>query len=233
MVCAARRQKGRVIIMGLFSRKEACPVCGGEVSGLSLVKIGEKKVLCKDCSRKVSMSEDLLNIATPEFIKEHLEYRRKNAERFAGCNWTAKFTAIPGFEMGIDEAEREIYLVHSDLHVKNENPVVLSFDQLIGYEVFRRKKRMDDANIDGPTNLDSGFDKAGAVAWVLNSSATGSVDYFLLKLATTDPYWKDIEIKIQFTTSQYFGLGGFHKDMRQVCQLLKNIVRREPLSYIG
>lgn len=217
--------------MGLFSKKEPCPVCGGEVSGLSLVKIGGQKVLCKSCSKKVSMNDDLLSIATPEFIREHFEYRQKNAERFAEGNWTARYTLIPGFVMGVDEAGKMIYLSHSDLHVKDENPVVLSFDQLTGYEVYRRKKKMDGADIDGPASLDRGLDKAGAVAWALSSSRTSSVDYFLLKLTTTDPYWKDIEIKIQFTTSQYYGLGGFGKEMRQVCQLLKNIVRREPLSY--
>lgn len=66
--------------MGLFSKKEACPVCGGEVKGLFLVKIGDKKILCKNCSKQVSMSRDLLENAAPEFVKEHLDYRRKNKD---------------------------------------------------------------------------------------------------------------------------------------------------------
>ena len=65
--------------MGLFHKKEACPVCGGEVKGLFHKKIGGKKALCKDCSAQVSMAKELLKDATPEFIKEHLEYRRENA----------------------------------------------------------------------------------------------------------------------------------------------------------
>lgn len=69
--------------MGLFTKKEACPVCGGEVKGLFLTKIGDKKILCKKCSEPISMQEDLLKNATPEFIREHLEYRRKNAEKYA------------------------------------------------------------------------------------------------------------------------------------------------------
>ena len=46
--------------MGLFGKKEACPVCGGEVKGLVHKKIGGKKALCKDCSAQVSMHEELL-----------------------------------------------------------------------------------------------------------------------------------------------------------------------------
>lgn len=41
--------------MGLFGKKEACPVCGGEVKGLFNKKIGDKKVLCKECSNQVWM----------------------------------------------------------------------------------------------------------------------------------------------------------------------------------
>ena len=68
--------------MGLFHKKEACPVCGGEVKGLFHKKIGGKKALCKDCSAQVSMAKELLKDATPEFIKEHLEYRRENALKY-------------------------------------------------------------------------------------------------------------------------------------------------------
>ena len=50
--------------MGLFHKKEACPVCGGEVKGLFHKKIGGKKALCKDCSAQVSMAKELLKDAT-------------------------------------------------------------------------------------------------------------------------------------------------------------------------
>ena len=44
--------------MGLFSKKEACPVCDSEVKGLFNKKIGGKKVLCKDCSAQISMTKE-------------------------------------------------------------------------------------------------------------------------------------------------------------------------------
>ncbi len=129
--------------MGLFSKKEACPVCGGEVKGLFLVKIGGKKALCKNCSKQVSMSKSLLESATPEFIQEHMEYRRKNAEKYASHNWTVKITSIPGFTFGMDEAGKAIYLIHDSIRSHEENPVVFDFDQLTGYEFFRGKKKLD------------------------------------------------------------------------------------------
>ena len=59
--------------MGLFHKKEACPVCGGEVKGLFHKKIGGKKALCKDCSAQVSMAKELLKDA----LKKLSERERK------------------------------------------------------------------------------------------------------------------------------------------------------------
>lgn len=218
--------------MGLFSKKENCPVCGGEVKGLFLLKIGEQKTLCKECSKQVSMSKNLLETATPEFIREHLEYRKKNAETYAARNWTVRFTSIPGFQMGLDEAGEMFYLIHDDLHDNDKNPVVFSFDQLTGYELVRGKKKVvDDMENTGQVNLETGLSVMGGISYLMSSKATSTVDNFLLKLTTTDPYWKDITIKITFSYGQLYGLGGFHKDMEEVCQLLKCIIRKQPLYY--
>lgn len=217
--------------MGLFSKKDACPVCGEEVKGLFLVKFGDKQTLCKTCSGQVSMNKSLLATATPEFIKEHLDYRRKNAEKYAAHHWTVKITSIPGLEFGMDEAGRAIYLIHDDLHDDKENPVVFTFDQLTGYELFRRKKKLDGMEDTGRVVLDSTLSALGTIAtFVGNKNST--VDSFHLKLTAADPHWPEIDLKIEFTNTQLHGLGGFARDMQQVCQFIKSIIRREPISYV-
>ena len=62
--------------MGLFHKKEACPVCGGEVKGLFHKKIGGKKALCKDCSAQVSMAKELLKNTdwNNEIVSDKLGY---------------------------------------------------------------------------------------------------------------------------------------------------------------
>lgn len=217
--------------MGLFSKKENCPVCGSEVKGLFLVKIGEQKTLCKECSKQISMDKELLASATPEFIKEHLEYRKKNAEKYAAHNWSVKITAVPGFEMGLDEEGKALYLIHDDLHDNSKNPVVFSFDQLTGYELVRRKKTVDDMENTGEVHLETGTSALGGITYLVSNNSNSTVDHFLLKLTTTDPYWKNITLKITFTYGQLYGLGGFGKDMKEACQLLKCIIRRQPLYY--
>lgn len=62
------------------------------------------------------------------------------------------------------------------------------------------------------------------------------MDTFHLKLTTTDTYWKEIDLKISFTDDQLYGtlgFGGFAGDLKQVCQMIKSIIRKEPVHYIG
>lgn len=212
--------------MGLFSKKEACPACGGEVKGLFLVKIGGKKTLCKNCSKQVSMSKSLLESATPEFIQEHLEYRQKNAEKYAGHNWTVEIRGIPGFKFGLDEAGKAIYLVHDSIRSYEENPVVLDFDQITGYEFLRGKKVMDTLADTGMIPLETGLSALAAISRIAKNDNSGQVDSFHLKLTTTDPYWAEMDIKITFDEKQ---IDGFGRDMQQVCQYIKDIIRKDEL----
>lgn len=211
--------------MGLFSKKEACPVCGGEVKGLFLTKIGDKQILCKNCSEPISMDKELLKTATPEFIREHLDYRRKNAEKYAALQWTTKFTSIPGLQVGIDEIGKAIYLIHDDLHDDKENPVVFSFDQLTGYELLRRKKTVDDLETAGPTVLETGLTAVAEVARRVSNESSENYDYFQLKLTTNDPYWREINLRIDFRVDRLYGFYGFSDEMVELCRMLKSIIR--------
>lgn len=172
--------------MGLFHKKDACPVCGEEVSGLFLVKIGGKKTLCKDCSKQVSMNEEMLKNATPDQIREHLEYRRKNAETYNSIHWDVKYTDVPGLEVGFSESAKRFYIVHDKLH-DEDNPLVFSYDQLTGYELYRLKKKVDDADTPGRTSLDSALTLVADIGNLLKKENSGT-SYLKLRLLTTDPY---------------------------------------------
>ena len=213
--------------MGLFGKKEACPVCGGEVKGLFHKKIGGKKVLCKECSDQVSMAKELLKNATPEFVKEHLEYRRKNALKYNALRWDAKYDAR-GTKMGVDAGAGFFYLRDADLD-DYDNPVVFSFDQITRFELYRLNKKVDDSDTPGPTALESTLSALAGVAKLLDKDKN-SLDYFRLVLCTTDPYWPEIELKINFDSpDDLYGIGGFGHDLEGMCQVLKCAVRKEPV----
>lgn len=217
---------------GMFSKKETCSICGEEVKGLFPTRIGGKRPLCGSCSKQVSMDKALLETATPEFIQEHLEYRRKNAEKYATHHWTVRINSIPGLQFGLDEAGRAIYLVHNDLGDDEENPVVFSFDQLTDYGLFRRKKKLDSMEDVGLVVLETSLSMVLGKSRMIGEEKRENTDSFHLKLTTTDPYWEKIDLKIDFTDSQLYGIGGFAKDMRQVCQTIKSIILKKPIYHI-
>lgn len=216
--------------MGLFSKNEPCPVCGRDVKGMFLTKIGDKKTLCKDCSKQVSMNKELLKNATPEYIREHLAYRRQNAEKFAGQSWNVQYDQVPGLKFGVDEAAGLFYLAHDDMH-DEDNPVVFSFDQLTGYELYRATKKVDDADIPGETKLESARSTLSGITNVVSKESR--YDYFKLKLTMSDPYWPEVEIKINFNLDNLYGLSfykPFDKQLKAICQMFKQIIRKEPVD---
>jgi len=213
--------------MGLFGKKEACPVCGGEVKGLFNKKISGKQTLCKECSDQVSMTKELLKNAAPEFMKEHLEYRQKNALKYNALRWEAEYDAR-GTKMGVDPGAGFFYLRDADLD-DYDNPVVFSFDQITRYELYRLNKCVDDSDTPGPTALESNLSAFVGIAKILDKDRK-SQDFFRLVLTTTEPYWPEIELKIRFDSpDDIYGLGGFGHDLEGMCQVLKSAARKEPV----
>lgn len=213
--------------MGLFGKKEACPVCGGEVKGLLHKKIGGKQALCKACSAQISMSKELLKDATPEYVKEHLAYRRKNAEKYNALRWDGRYDAR-GTRMGVDPGAGFFYLADADMD-DLDNPVVFSFAQITHYELYRLNKKVDDSDTPGETALESGLSALGGIAKLVKNDS--SVDYFRLVLTTTEPYWPELEIQINFDSpDDLYGIDGFDHDLKRMCQVLKHAARREPVT---
>lgn len=214
--------------MGLFRKKEACPVCGGEVKGLFHKKIGGKKALCKDCSAQVSMAKELLKDATPEFIKEHLEYRRENALKYNALHWEAEYDAR-GTKMGVDPGVGFLYLIDADMD-DSDNPVVFSFDQITRYELYRLNQKVDDSDTPGATALESTLSALSGIAKILDKDKNSN-DYFRLLITTTEPYWPKLKLEIYFNSpDDIYGFGGFGNDLERMCQVLKSAARREPVA---
>lgn len=215
--------------MGLFGRKkDACPICGGEVKGLFNKKIADKQVLCKDCSAQVSMQKELLKKATPEFMQEHLEYRRKNAIKYNALRWDMKFDAR-GTKMGVDPGAGFLYLIDADLD-DLDNPVVFSFDQITRYELYRLNKCVDSSDTPGEIQLESALTAMAGLAQLLSKDKKSSSDFFRLVINTTEPYWPEIEVKIHFDSQDdIYGFSGFGDDLKRMCQVLKSAVRKEPV----
>lgn len=215
--------------MGLFGKKVPCPVCGGEVKGLFHKKIGGKQALCKDCSAQVSMSKELLKEATPAYIKEHLEYRRKNAELYNTLNWAAVYEAR-SLRLGVDPDAGYLYIREVDMD-DLDNPVLFRFDQIEHYEMYRMKKKLDDTESTGEIPLETNLSSLGGVASLVSGKDNNTYEYYRLVLKTKEPYWPELAIEISFNSiDDVYGYDGFGDDLKKMCYVLRAASRGEAVT---
>ncbi|MEG1448164.1 MAG: DUF4428 domain-containing protein [Oscillospiraceae bacterium] len=65
--------------MGLFSKKEPCPICGGKIDVFFPQKI-EGQLVCDNCYDKLDVQEEILNSFTMSDFKEYLSYYEQNQQ---------------------------------------------------------------------------------------------------------------------------------------------------------
>ena len=65
--------------MGLFSKREPCPLCGGKVKGLLPWKI-EGHCICNECHGMVDLPSGVENNMTLEEFKAYRVYRDENQQ---------------------------------------------------------------------------------------------------------------------------------------------------------
>ena len=63
--------------MGLFSKKEPCPFCGGKVKGLFVNKI-EGRHICYDCYGVADLPRDVLDNITLDGFRSYMAFRAEN-----------------------------------------------------------------------------------------------------------------------------------------------------------
>ncbi|MDD3428797.1 MAG: hypothetical protein PHG02_02175 [Oscillospiraceae bacterium] len=218
--------------MGLFSKKNTeCPVCGGEVKGLFLVKLNDKRELCKTCSKKVSMQKDLLKDADEAYMREHITYRDKNAERYQELD-TAYEVDFCFLKVGADLEKRMLYIKHDSMK-SEDNPSVFDFDEITGYKLFRLKKLVDSDQEPGETCLESTLSAISGIAQAISGKDNAASDYLLLELTTTNKYWPVISIRMEVSSENLYGMFGTGVYMEEIGQLMKGIVRKENIHWGG
>ena len=171
--------------MGLFGKKEVCPVCGMPVKGMGLVKIAGSLYLCQECRQMVSMDDSMLPFQSVDDIKKHLAYRESNLRSFRD------FTVSREIRVGtlffrVDDGRQLWYCAAK----KDANPPLFKFDEVLNYELTE----------DGETIIKGGLGRAvvggalfggvGAVVGGITGKKKGKqvVKSMRLRISLRNPY---------------------------------------------
>jgi hypothetical protein len=131
--------------MGLFDKKY-CDACGEKIGLLGNRKL-EDGNLCKECTKKLSPFFSERRHSTIAEIKDQLAYRAANKAAVAAFQATRTFGTSS--KILFDENAKK-FMVATSRKIEEENPDVLDFSQITGYNLDIRETReevkMKDSN---------------------------------------------------------------------------------------
>lgn len=116
--------------MGLFSKKEVCPVCGKKIKGDVLIKIKDNVPLCRECSAAINMDTMMIPYQTPDSIRVHLDYREENQDKFDSFESNLDLKAGTAI-FRVDESQK---LWYCTTNKRDKNPPVFTYDEIEDYQ---------------------------------------------------------------------------------------------------
>ncbi|MCC8140924.1 MAG: hypothetical protein LIO56_00035 [Lachnospiraceae bacterium] len=112
--------------MGIFSKKEICPICGRPIKGDVRIKIKDNVELCQVCSSEIEMDAAMIPNMTVEDIKEHLAYRKENQQAMEQFKATRSADA-GSYKLRADDCMRLWYCTNDR---SDRNPPLFKYSEL-------------------------------------------------------------------------------------------------------
>lgn len=217
--------------MSLFGNKKKCPICGRDITGILNMQIKDKKAICKDCRKLISMDLNLIPIQTVEDIQEHLEYRKLNAEKLKDFKITREIEISNGIMLKksyfrIDENNKMWYYVEEN----DINPPLFTYDSLIKYEIIEDGDSITKGGLGGAVVGGTLFGGTGAIVGSNIASKTNYsvIKVLKIKIMLNNKYHSTIEINIlpqgESCKANSFSYNMYKKTISDITVLLDKIL---------
>jgi len=167
--------------MGLFSKKDVCPVCGRKIKGEVHVKIRDNVSVCQNCSAMINMDAAMIPNQTVEDIKEHLKYREKNLEKFIRFESTQEAKAGTTI-LYVDEPAKLWYCTRNK---KEKNPPIFMYGELSGVQYLEDGQPIENE------------EKTGLLGSLFSDKAESKAIHSMkLRIELSNPYVKTVDIEM-------------------------------------
>ena len=139
--------------MGLFDKKY-CDICGEKVNMLTQKKLSDG-LLCSDCKHKLGAFTSGWKQRTVQDVKNHLEQREQNKQKYQQFNCTATAGGRNN-ALQADFNNRWFIFAIDNRDFKSGNPQVFDFSQLQDFWIEQDYRTLADSDNDGiPDNRDN------------------------------------------------------------------------------
>lgn len=114
--------------MGLFTKKEVCPICGTKLKGDLLLKIKDNVTLCKNCTAAVNMESSMVAQQSVDDIRRHLAYREENKKKYDVFQSNLDIK-VGAYVFKTDETQ---HLWYCTSNKKDKNPPLFLYSEIVG-----------------------------------------------------------------------------------------------------
>ncbi len=193
--------------MGLFSKKELCPVCGKKIKGDLLVRIKDNLPLCAACSAMVNMDAVLIPLQTEESIRNHIDYRKANQIKVE--SFTPNLELKAGSSLfKVDESAKLWYCTRNK---KDKNPPVFSYEELVSAQYLE----------DGEPLVEEEA-KGGLSALFGGKKEARMVRSMKVRLELSNPYTQFIDVEVVGLNDEVkVGSMGYKSNRRSLDKILE------------
>ncbi|MCD7921069.1 MAG: DUF4428 domain-containing protein [Clostridiales bacterium] len=195
--------------MGLFTKKDVCPVCGKKIKGDVLVKIRDNVALCQSCSAMINMDTVLIPNQTVEDIKEHLNYREKNMDKFIRFEPTQEVKA-GATVLYVDEPAKLWYCTRNK---KEKNPPIFAYGELSGMQYLEDGQPVENE------------EKTGLLGSLFgDKSEAKTIRSMKIRIDLDNPYTKTVDIEMIAPNSELKTGSITYKSNRRTLEKVKEIL---------
>ena len=179
--------------MGIFGKKESCPICDQPVKGMTSTRIKDKQKLCNNCSEKIKMDASMLPFQTPEDIRKHLMYREEN------MNLLYKFSPTKEVKCGFGcfREDSKLKKWYYTFHKIEKNPPIFDYEEIIDYQLTEDGEQIASGGLGSAVAGGVMFDGVGAIVGsnIASKRSKSVVRSMRLYISLKNQYVNQIQIE--------------------------------------
>lgn len=175
-----------------FWKKEYCPICGKKI-GILNFRIKDKVAICPECFGKMDVDLPILKFQSIKEVKEHLQLRNENLEKFQTFNISREIK-IGGYYFREDD---NLGLWYASTEKKPKNPTLYNYEQIVDFKLLEDGNTISSGGLGRALVGGALFGGVGAIVGGVTGGKTAKNILTSLEVVITldNPYRNIINVK--------------------------------------
>lgn len=205
-----------------FGSSKVCPICGQPVKGVFCLKIKDKTAICNNCASEIDMDNSMIPSQSPDNIKAHIEYRRKNKEIFSKFNTTYEIKAGSMYF----RADSNLKMWYYSTEKKPNNPPLFKFGEIVEYELSENGETITKGGLGRAVAGGLLFGATGAVVGGITGKRKSKqeISSMTIRISLSNPYHTGVNVEMIPAGTKYKDDSLVYKSFKQTANELMSFL---------